>query len=149
MSSASIILLTVILKMNITLQNIWRRFVGLVLINISPSNIFPIMLFPESYKSWLVSCKWCSTQQKPSPNPKSLATFSHGSSRTLTIVSIHRAVRALLSVAAWHDVWSDWLQGGRDGYGYLRSNVLQKGGLREFSYKWEMHHMNRLSQKKR
>ena len=31
------------------LQNIWRRVVGNVLINISPSNIFPNMLLPQRF----------------------------------------------------------------------------------------------------
>ena len=43
-SSASKILSTITLKLNIILQNIWRRVFGSDLMNISPSNIFPSML---------------------------------------------------------------------------------------------------------
>ena len=49
LSSASIILLTITLKLRKVLQNIWRRVVGDVLPDISPSNIFLTMPFPARF----------------------------------------------------------------------------------------------------
>ena len=42
-------LLTITFELGIILQNIRRRVVGNVLINISPSNILPIVLKPERF----------------------------------------------------------------------------------------------------
>ena len=43
------IFLTITFELGIILQNIRRRVVGIVLINISPSNILPIMLYAARY----------------------------------------------------------------------------------------------------
>ena len=50
LSSAILILLAIILELKIILQNIWRRVVGKVLINISPSNILLIMLLLARFR---------------------------------------------------------------------------------------------------
>ena len=50
LSSGSFIHLTITLELKKILQNIWRRVVGSVLINISPWNIFLILLLLENYK---------------------------------------------------------------------------------------------------
>ena len=49
MSSGLRILLKIILKPRINSQDIWRRFVPLVLVNISPSNIFWKILLSQIY----------------------------------------------------------------------------------------------------
>ena len=49
LSSGVMILLTITFELGIILQNIWRRVVGNVLINISPSNILPIVLKPDRF----------------------------------------------------------------------------------------------------
>ena len=49
LSSRAMILLTITFELGIILQKIWRRVVGNVLINISPSNILPIVLKPERF----------------------------------------------------------------------------------------------------
>ena len=49
MLSGSVILLTITSKFKISLQNIWRKVVGNVLINISPWNIFPTLFSPLSF----------------------------------------------------------------------------------------------------
>ena len=46
LSSGSLILMTIISKLRIVLQNISKRVISNVLINISPSNIFLNMLLP-------------------------------------------------------------------------------------------------------
>ena len=54
------------------LQNIWRRVVGNVVINISPSNIFQKMLLVEKYIQncqacfGLFECEWVKYQKWPS-----------------------------------------------------------------------------------
>ena len=48
-SSASMILLAITLELRIILQNISRRVVGYVLMNVSPSNIFQIMLVSDRF----------------------------------------------------------------------------------------------------
>ena len=44
LSSGSIRLLTITWELSLILQNVWRRVVGKVLINISPANIFPLLI---------------------------------------------------------------------------------------------------------
>ena len=65
LSSGSIILLTVTLKVRMILQNIWRRVVGYVLIAISLTNIFLTLLLPAIFHQncklhgyWLCSRRW-------------------------------------------------------------------------------------------
>ena len=49
LSSRSVLLLTVSLELEIILQNIWRRVVGGVLIDTTPSNIFSTMLLLKRF----------------------------------------------------------------------------------------------------
>ena len=49
MSSGLMILLTITLELRMILQNISRGVVGSVLMNISPSNILPIVLKSERF----------------------------------------------------------------------------------------------------
>ena len=56
------ILLTITFALGIILQNIWRRVVDDVLINISPSNILPIVLKPERLSGWFCPL-WASMGQ--------------------------------------------------------------------------------------
>ena len=49
MSSGSLILLTITLELAIILQNISRRFVSNVLINIPPSNMFLVVFLPATF----------------------------------------------------------------------------------------------------
>ena len=49
LSSGSLILMTTIFELRLILQNIWRRVVIYILINISPSNIFLNMFSPAIF----------------------------------------------------------------------------------------------------
>ena len=49
LSSGSLILMTTIFELRLILQNIWMRVVINILINISPSNIFPNMFLPAIF----------------------------------------------------------------------------------------------------
>ena len=58
LSSGILILLTIILEIKIILQNIWRKVVVNVLINISPSGNFLIMLLPATFFFKIVRLLW-------------------------------------------------------------------------------------------
>ena len=49
---------TITLEVGMILQNIWKRIVCIVRINISPSNIFPFMLSLESYPQHCQATFW-------------------------------------------------------------------------------------------
>ena len=49
LSSGSKLLLTITLRLRMVLQDIWRKVVGNILINSSPSNIFQTLLLPSKY----------------------------------------------------------------------------------------------------
>ena len=49
LSSGSMLLLMINFDLRMILQNLWRRVVGNVLMNISPSNILLTMLLPTKY----------------------------------------------------------------------------------------------------